>query len=61
MPARDRGFHWTRPPSPQSVLSATLNNELDELADSVNLPAGQRFILALDDYHLINNQDIHQT
>lgn len=46
---------------PQSVLSATLNNELDELADSVNLPAGQRFILALDDYHLINNQDIHQT
>ncbi len=43
-----------------SVLSAVLSNDLDDAAESGKLPAGQRFILVLDDYHLIHSQEIHQ-
>ncbi len=46
------------PPLP--VLSATLSNEIDSLADGGLLQAGERFVLALDDYHRISSQDVHQ-
>jgi LuxR family maltose regulon positive regulatory protein len=46
------------PPVP--VISATLSNEIDHLAETDGLVAGQRFILVLDDYHRINHQDVHQ-
>jgi LuxR family maltose regulon positive regulatory protein len=43
---------------PLSLLSATLTNDIDSLAEQQ--PAGQRFLLVLDDYHLIHNLDVHQ-
>ncbi len=46
------------PPLP--VLSATLINDIDSLADGDELPEGQRFLLVLDDYYLIHNLDVHQ-
>lgn len=46
------------PPLP--AVYTTLNNEFDSLAESSNLPAGQRFILVLDDYHRISDQNVHQ-
>lgn len=48
----------TLPPIP--VLSATLNNEIDQLAETGGLAPGQRFILVLDDYHRISHPDVHQ-
>lgn len=47
-------------PLPLAVLSAALNNDIDSLADTAGLPAGQRFILVLDDYHQLHNTDVHQ-
>jgi len=47
-------------PLPLSVVSSTLNNEIDNLAESVEVTAGQRFILVLDDYHRIGNQAVHE-
>jgi len=48
---------------PLQRLSATLVNDIDNIPNDVTnanrLPDGQRFILVLDDYHLIENQDIH--
>ena len=46
------------PPLP--VLSAILSNEIDSLADSGLLQPGERFILALDDYHRISSHEVHQ-
>ena len=46
------------PPLP--AVYATLNNEIDSLAESSELPAGQRFILALDDYHRIGDPNVHE-
>ncbi len=46
---------------PLSVVCSTLNNEIDNLAETGELAAGQRFILVLDDYHRISDQDVHQT
>ena len=46
------------PPLP--AVYATLNNELDSLAERDELPAGQRFILVLDDYHRIGDQHVHE-
>jgi LuxR family maltose regulon positive regulatory protein len=43
-----------------SVLRSVLSNDLDDAAESGQTPAGQRFILVLDDYHLIHRQEIHQ-
>ncbi|MCL4830239.1 MAG: hypothetical protein KJZ95_22980 [Caldilinea sp.] len=48
----------TLPPIP--VLSATLNNEIDQLAETGGLAPGQRFIMVLDDYHRISHPDVHQ-
>ncbi len=45
---------------PISAISAMLNNEIDRLAETSGLAHGQRFILVLDDYHQISQQDIHQ-
>lgn len=45
---------------PLSVLGAALSNDLDGAAESGGAPAGQRFLLVLDDYHLIHNLEIHQ-
>lgn len=45
---------------PPAVLSAVLSNDLDGAAEGGKIPPGQRFILVLDDYHLIHNQEIHQ-
>lgn len=44
---------------PISAVSATLNNEIDLLAETGELAPGQRFILVLDDYHRISDQDVH--
>ena len=54
---------------PLDVLSATLVNEIDSIADfstagsgtaGSELPEGQRFLLVLDDYHLIRSLNVHQ-
>lgn len=47
-------------PPPLTIVCSTLNNEIDNLAETGELAAGQRFILALDDYHRINDQAVHQ-
>lgn len=44
---------------PLGVLSAAFVNDIDSIADG-ELPAGQRFLLVLDDYHLIHNLAVHQ-
>ncbi len=46
------------PPLP--VVSTTLINDIDRLVDSSPLQTGQRFILALDDYHRVSSQDVQQ-
>jgi LuxR family transcriptional regulator, maltose regulon positive regulatory protein len=45
---------------PLRILSATLVNDMDSIADGGELPEGQRFLLVLDDYYLIHNLDVHQ-
>jgi LuxR family maltose regulon positive regulatory protein len=45
---------------PPDVLSTALNNDIDLLADDPALADGQRFVLVLDDYHLIGSLTIHQ-
>ena len=51
---------------PLSYLVTALANDLDRLADQADpagrpvLPDGQRFILVLDDYHLIREPAIHE-
>ena len=37
----------------------TLANDLDRLKDHPALPAGQRFVLVLDDYHLVHEPAVH--
>lgn len=44
---------------PLGPLVTTLANDLDRLRDAPALPAGQRFILILDDYHLVGAQAVH--
>lgn len=46
------------PPLP--AVCALLNNEIDSLAETGDLSAGQRFILVLDDYHRIGDQHVHR-
>ena len=44
---------------PLIPLVTTLVNDLDRLADDPGLPAGQRFVLVLDDYHLVHEPGVH--
>ena len=44
---------------PLDLLVTALVNDLDRLADDPALPAGQRFVLVLDDYHLVREKAIH--
>jgi LuxR family maltose regulon positive regulatory protein len=41
---------------PPGTLAATAAADLDRLADDPSLPPGWRFILVLDDYHLVRGQ-----
>ncbi len=45
------------PPVPS--LAMTLTNDLDLLAEEPRLASGQRFVLVLDDYHLVHAQAVH--
>lgn len=42
------------------TLASVLSNEIGSLGEDHALPAGQRFILVLDDYHMVRNQAIQQ-
>jgi LuxR family transcriptional regulator, maltose regulon positive regulatory protein len=44
---------------PLASLVTALVNDLDRLADGPGLPAGGRFILVLDDYHLVREPAVH--
>jgi LuxR family transcriptional regulator, maltose regulon positive regulatory protein len=44
------------PPGP---LVTVLVNDLDALAEDPRLPAGQRFVLVLDDYQLVSEPGVH--
>ena len=44
---------------PLVPLVTTLANDLDRLSEDPRLPAGERFILVLDDYHLIRESAVH--
>ncbi|HRI57516.1 MAG TPA: hypothetical protein PK170_10515, partial [Anaerolineae bacterium] len=45
---------------PQHVLAAALSNEIDSLRAEAALAAGQRLVLALDDYHLLHSQAVNE-
>lgn len=45
---------------PLAAISATLNNEIDNLTVAGALQHGERFILVLDDYHHITDLAVHQ-
>ena len=44
---------------PLGPLVTTLANDLDRLADDPALSSRQRFVLVLDDYHLIHQSPVH--
>jgi LuxR family maltose regulon positive regulatory protein len=44
---------------PLNRLVTALVNDLDCLADNPALPAGQRFVLVLDDYHRVSEPAVH--
>ena len=44
---------------PLAPLAHALANDLDRLTEDPLLASGQRFILVLDDYHLIQGQAVH--
>jgi LuxR family maltose regulon positive regulatory protein len=46
-------------PTPD-VLAAALNNDIEALRDDPSLPPEKRFVLALDDYHLVHNPFIDE-
>ncbi len=43
---------------PLLVLATTLVNDLDRLADDGKLAPGKRFVLVLDDYHLVRGKEV---
>lgn len=43
---------------PQHVLAAALINEIDALRSEPALAAGRRFVLVLDDYHLLHSRPV---
>jgi LuxR family maltose regulon positive regulatory protein len=45
---------------PIQVLAGLLSNDLDSLRDHPALAGGRRFVLVLDDYHLISDQAVNE-